>query len=97
MTQDDILLNYPPNDRLLLVARLGLAGTLFFSIPVILLPARQVGESGHTAVTGHSPRSQHACMGLLAGMFFFSIPVILLLPARQVSRVTAVTAHAPRV
>ena len=39
--KDDILSNFPSDDRLLLLGRVGLATTLFTSIPILVLPTRQ--------------------------------------------------------
>ncbi|GAB5035163.1 sodium-coupled neutral amino acid [Nannochloropsis oceanica] len=41
-TKDDILNNFPSSDGLIFLGRLGLGATLFFSLPILLLPMREV-------------------------------------------------------
>jgi len=46
LPQDDILNNFPSSDGLIFLGRLGLGATLFFSLPILLLPMREVGRGG---------------------------------------------------
>jgi hypothetical protein len=41
-TQDNILTNFPSSDGLMLLGRTGLGATLFFSLPILILPMREV-------------------------------------------------------
>lgn len=43
--KDNILSNFPPSDGLLVLGRTGLGATLFFSLPILILPMREVCDS----------------------------------------------------
>lgn len=63
--QDNILSNFPSSDGLLVLGRTGVGATLFFSLPILILPMREARRCGwltwhlfsNRSVTRHRTRS----------------------------------------